>query len=503
MTHFRSEPEPPVGITPVEHTGSATTREAPAPPTGHAPVNDQRRAQLLLASVMDRIGTNRCHKVILAIVVFGAFFDVIEQNTVGIVGPFLKEQWGVSSTGIGFLASATFGSMYVGAALAGWLSDLKGRKTMFNFNLALYSLGALVCALAPNFEVLVTGRVIVGLGLGGEFVVGLTLLAEMTSTQFRGTAISLLQVGAGGLGNPAAYLFGWVTVGMVGPHLPQFLGGPDTGWRWVFVLLCLPALLVLYTRRHMPETPRYLVSKARTADANRSLSVLASGRMNPRGLVVTDYLPDGLRLTEEKARWTEILKGRLGRNSAVLGSCTAALFGAQFVLLTFWPTILVDRGYPVATSLAFTMIIFTGAVTGTLFATFLNTRCRRRPTIAVAAALSCASALAFPFLANGVTAILVLGFLFEFFSWWANCSISTWCPELYPTRVRAFGIGVISNLGMIGGALLPPVAGALLGSMGSTALLSLVAVMCAVVLVAVPFGPETFGRSLEELHDEN
>lgn len=146
---------------------------------------------------------------------------------------------GVSSTGIGFLASATFGSMYVGAALAGWLSDLKGRKTMFNFNLALYSLGALVCALAPNFEVLVTGRVIVGLGLGGEFVVGLTLLAEMTSTQFRGTAISLLQVGAGGLGNPAAYLFGWVTVGMVGPHLPQFLGGPDTGWRWVFVLLCL------------------------------------------------------------------------------------------------------------------------------------------------------------------------------------------------------------------------------------------------------------------------
>lgn len=121
----------------------------------------------------------------------------------------------------------------------------------------------------------------------------------------------------------------------------------------------------------------------------------------------------------------------------------------------------------------------------------------------MAAALSCASALAFPFLANGVTAILVLGFLFEFFSWWANCSISTWCPELYPTRVRAFGIGVISNLGMIGGALLPPVAGALLGSMGSTALLSLVAVMCAVVLVAVPFGPETFGRSLEELHDEN
>jgi MFS family permease len=473
----------------------------PSPVTAPAS-SDLRRAHRLLASVMDGIGTNRAHKVILAVVIFGAFFDVIEQNTVGIVGPSLKEQWGISEAQIGFLASATFGAMYLGAAFGGWLSDLKGRKTMFNFNLALYSLGALVCAFAPNFGVLAGGRVIVGLGLGGEFVVGLALLAEMTSTQYRSTAISLLQVGAGGLGNPAAYLYGFVVIGVVGPNLPLWLGGPDSAWRWVFALLALPALLVLWSRRHMPETPRYLVTKGRVPAANRSLSVLASGRLNPRNLVVTDYLPDDLRLTEEKVRWTEILHGRLGRNSAVLGACTASLFGAQFVLLTFWPTLLVGQGYEIATSLAFTMIIFLGAVTGALFATYLNARFRRRPTIAVAAALSCASALAFAFFANGTAAILVLGFLFEFFSWWANCSISTWCPELYPTRVRAFGIGVISNLGMIGGALLPPVAGALLASLGPVALLSLVAGMCAVVLVAVPFGPETFGRTLEELHDE-
>ncbi|WP_445529965.1 MFS transporter [Streptomyces cyslabdanicus] len=498
--HYRSDPEP-VNIPLGEPSASTATRGTIPPPVTEAPINDQRRANLLLASTMDRIGTNRCHKVILSIVVIGAFFDVIEQNTVGIVGPSLKEQWGISATGIGLLASATFGAMYAGAALAGWLSDLKGRKTMFNFNLALYSLGALVCAFAPNFAVLVTGRVIVGLGLGGEFVVGMTLLAEMTSTQFRSTALSLLQVGAGGLGNPAAYLFGLLTVGIVGPHLPEFLGGPDASWRWVFALLCLPALLILYTRRHMPETPRYLVSKARIEAANKSLSVLESGRLNPRDLVVTDHLPSDLQLTEEKPRLTEILRGRLGRNSAVLGSCTAALFGAQFVLLTFWPTILVEQGYAVDTSLAFTMIIFIGAVTGAIFASYLNTRCRRRPTVFVAAALSCASAIAFPFLAHGSTAILILGFLFEFFSWWANCSISAWCPELYPTRVRALGIGCISNLGMIGGALLPPLAGALLGSLGASALLTLVAAMCAIVLIAVPFGPETFGHSLEELHE--
>lgn len=497
---------------PVVEESIPETAESGAPPTpgmmslsaAELSATAYKRTHSLLASIMDRIGTTRAHKVILVIVIFGAFFDVIEQNTVGIVGPSLKEQWGISSAQVGLLASATFAAMYIGAVASGWLSDLKGRKTMFNFNLALYSLGALVCAFAPNFGVLVAGRFVVGLGLGGEFVVGLALLAEMSSTQFRSKAVSLLQVGAGGLGNPTAYLFGFVIIGVVGPNLPLWLGGPDNSWRWVFALLALPALLILYTRRHMPETPRYLVSKGRIPSANRSLSVLASGRLKQqRNFAVTDYLPAEFELAEpEKVRWSEIFRGRLARNSAVLGTCTLMLFGAQFVLLTFWPIIMVEKGFAIATSLAFTMVIFTGAVLGALFSSFLNTRFRRRPTIAVAAALSVASALAFAFAAHGVVTILLLGFLFEFFSWWANTSISTWCPELYPTRVRAFGIGVVSNLGMIAGAALPPVAGALLSSLGPEALLTLVAAMCALVLVAVPFGPETFGRSLEEIHGE-
>jgi MFS family permease len=482
----------------------AHSTEPTIPPRTPSPAHSDRTTRRLLAAVMDDIGVNRCHKIILLLVTLGAFFDVIEQNTVGIVGPSLKEHWGVSSAQIGLLASATFGSMYCGALLGGWLSDLKGRKTMFNFNLALYSVGGLVCALAPNIATVFLGRIIVGFGLGGEFVVGLALLAELNSTKFRATAVSLLQVGAGGLGNPVAYAYGWLIVGLIGPSLPLFLGGPENSWRWVFGLLALPALIVLYTRRNMPETPRYLVIKGRIPEANRSLSILASGWLSGRDVPVTNYLPEeaGADLVREKVRFREILQGALGRNSAVLGTCTATLFGAQFILLTFWPILLVTEGYPIATSLAFTMVIFLGAVLGASFASFLNARYRRRPTVAVGAALSCASAVAFAVVAHGPAMILFLGFLFEFFSWWTNTSISAWCPELYPTRVRAFGIGAISNLGMIAGALLPPLAGALLSSLGPAALLTLVAVMCGLVLVAVPFGPETFGRSLEELHGE-
>ncbi|MDQ4504295.1 MFS transporter [Sinomonas sp. ASV322] len=472
------------------------------PRTTPTTANSSRTAALL-AAAMDRIGVTRCHKVVLFLVTFGAFFDVIEQNTVGMAGPALTAQWGISSAQVGLLASATFGAMYLGAVAGGWMADRWGRKTMFSFNLAVYSLGGLICAFAANYAMMVAGRIVVGLGLGGEFVVGLALLAELTSTKFRGTAVSLLQVGAGGLGNPAANLFGFLVIGVLGPILPLVLGGPDTAWRWLYIFLALPALLVLYLRRHFPETPRFLVMRGRIAEANKTLSVLASGRMNPRGVTVTEYLPDDASFDgAENSRWTDILRGRLGRNSAVLATCTSMLFGAQFVMLTFWPIILISRGYEVVTSLVFTMVIDLGALLGASAASFFNTKFKRRPTVAAGAVLSAAAALVLAFGGNDVATILIVGFLFEFFSWWTNTAISAWAPELYPTRVRAFGIGAVSNLGLIGGAILPPVAGALLGSLGSSALLGLVGVMCLLVLVAVPFGPETFGRSLEEIHGE-
>jgi len=114
-------------------------------------------------------------------VVCGSLYNVFEQNAVGLVGPLLRAPWGLSATDIGFLNTITFIAAATGRLGSGYFADRKGRRFMLNVNLALFTFGAILCALAPNYTVLCIGRFIVGLGLGGEITTAVTMLAEFCS----------------------------------------------------------------------------------------------------------------------------------------------------------------------------------------------------------------------------------------------------------------------------------------------------------------------------------
>ena len=152
---------------------------------------------------------------------------------------------------------------------------------MLSANLLLFTLGAIICALAPNYAVLAAGRFIVGIGLGGEISIAVTMLAELCSTRFRGTAVGMVSVGSGGLGNMLAPAFGLAVFAM--------FPGPDN-WRWLFACLVVPAFFVVFYRRFIPETPRFLLSKGRVDEANRVLSILASGRLGKLAGEPTPYI---------------------------------------------------------------------------------------------------------------------------------------------------------------------------------------------------------------------
>ncbi len=192
----------------------------------------------------------------------GVFFDAIEQNTVGIAGPMLREQWGgLGGTEIGLLNTATFTAVALGRVLAGALMDRFGRRMLLGLNLLVFAFGSVLCAIAPNYEVLVGARFLVGLGLGGEIATAVIMLAEFFSAKHRGTAVGLINVAAAGLGNMLAPLFGVIVFAV-------FSG--DDGWRWLFGTLVLPALAVVVYRRALPETPpRYLAAQGRITERTR------------------------------------------------------------------------------------------------------------------------------------------------------------------------------------------------------------------------------------------
>ena len=459
---------------------------------GHvAPAPSNNPAIRELEGALARIGVTAAHKQIIALILFGCLFDSFEQNTIGIVGPALRATWGLTATDIGFLNTITFGSAALGRLMSGVVGDRYGRRVMLGINLILFTIGSIGCAVAPSFGVLCLVRAVVGFGIGGEISTAVTMLSEICSPKFRGTAAGLVNVGAGGFGNFLAPAFGLLIFTL-------FAG--ENAWRWLFATLAVPCVLVVFYRRFVPETPRFLVSKGRVAEANQVLSILASGSLNPRGLKVTEFLthPPPAGADSGTAGWAGIFQPPyLGRTVSVAIAILMS-YGAQLSVLTLMPTIFVGMGYNYSSSLFYTMIIQFGSVLGTIAASVFGYHLPRKRVLTFGAICACAAALCIAYLGTSIYLVLLFGCVFQMFVLLLNTSIWIYAPELYPTRMRAFGVAFILAVGSAAGSLVPPVSGALFDSYGIMGVFGLAAAMYLVFAISIQFGPETYGRSMED-----
>ncbi|MFF3570053.1 MFS transporter [Nocardia jiangxiensis] len=448
-----------------------------------------------LSNALDRIGFGRVQVAVIALLMAGLFFDSLEQNSTGAMGPLLKESFGIGNAQLTLINTVTVVGGLVGRLIGGYIADRWGRRTALSLNLLVYTLGGLVSAAAVNYEMLLVSRAVVGIGLGGEFTVGLAILAELVATRHRGSLLATLNISSGGIGNIASFGFFLLVLG----PMNQTLGGNDASWRWTYVILAVPAVLVVFFRRYLPESPRFLLSKGRVDDANTSLNQLASGsvsglrKLGPTTRFVTEADIPPIR----KSSYLEVFKGRNLRRTAAIGAASWMSFGAQVTLLFLMPILLVSRGYSLSDSLAFTMIMNVGSLLGACAASYLAGRAPRRITVMSAAVLGCVSAIAFAALAHSTALILVLGMIFQFFTMMLNTMLSVWSPELYPTSVRAMGASVVNGIGNVAGAVMPFAALYFFDLAGVAGVFAMIAVMYALLVVAARFGPETFGRSLE------
>lgn len=445
-----------------------------------------------LESAYEKIGVRGVHRQVVFMVLLGVFFDVLEQNAIGITGPVLQEYWGLGAGDIGFLNTITFTATAIGRVVTGILCDRYGRRTMLTANLLIFTLGALVCALAPSYGVLALGRGVVGFGLGGEIAVAVVMVSEFFAARNRGTAVGLINVLGGGLGNMLAPAFGI----MVFTLFP----GPER-WRWVFGLLVLPAVMVVFYRFLTPETPRYLLSQGRVDEAERVLDRLQHGRLLGRAPKAGPWFSvrAGDRLqAEARPRLREIVTGRLRRRTLSLGVAVCMTYGAQITVLTLIPTILTAQGYTINKSLMFTLVMQSGSLVGAVTASLAARRLPRKLVLTVGAILGVVFGLCFGFLTSHVALVLIFGALFNFCVVLLNTSIWIYAPELYPTRLQGFGTSVILALGSLAGGLMPLLAGRLFDVAGIGGMFTLMAGLYVVFAIAVQFPPEILNRPMEE-----
>lgn len=453
-----------------------------------------------LTAVLDRIGFGRVQAALILLLMAGLFFDSLEQNSTGAMGPLLKETFGIGNAELTMINTVTVVGGLVGRLIGGYLADTYGRRFALSLNLLVYTLGGLISAVAVNYEMLLASRFVVGIGLGGEFTVGLAILSELMATRYRGSMTATLNLASGGFGNLVAFGFFWLVLG----PLNDSLGGNDTSWRWTYVMLAVPAVLVVYFRRYLPESPRFLLSKGRIEEANQSLTRLASGSIaglrNPgptRQFVTAEDVP-----VQIKSSYAEVFKGRNLRRTIAIGAASWMSFGAQVTLLFLMPILLVSRGYSLSDSLAYTMFMHIGSVFGALTASLLAGKVRRRTAVGAAAVGGCIAAVCFAAFADNAWKIVILGMIFKYFTMMLNTLLSVWSPELFPTSVRAMGTSVVNGIGNVAGAVMPFAALFFFDRWGVPGVFSMIAVMYVLLFIASRFGPETFGKSLEETSEQ-
>ncbi len=165
------------------------------------------------------------------------FYDLILFSF--LLGPIGREL-GLSRDRLSYVLGASLAATAVGGAGFGFLSDYVGRKRTLEWTILAYSLGTLLCGFASSLPMLLVFRVITGLGVGGEWATGQTYVGETFPAKVRGRYGAFMQTGA-----------------PIGIALASVVGGflaPVIGWRWCFILSFLPALLVVYIRKAIPES---------------------------------------------------------------------------------------------------------------------------------------------------------------------------------------------------------------------------------------------------------
>lgn len=167
------------------------------------------------------------HYKLLVVAGIGWVFDSMDTGLIAFVLPLLIKEWGLSATQAGMLGSIGLVGMALGAVAAGTLADRVGRKTVFSVTIVLYSLATGLCAVAPNYELLVLFRFLVGLGLGGELPVAATLVTEYVPGRARGRFMVLLE---------SFWAVGWLLAALIAYFII-----PVTGWRTAFLIGALPA----------------------------------------------------------------------------------------------------------------------------------------------------------------------------------------------------------------------------------------------------------------------
>ena len=248
--------------------------------------------QLTIAERIERLPLGKFHRRFIALVSLGNFFDLYDIFIVAYIGAALQQSGFLTLRQFTFFVAAGFLGMFVGTVVFGMGSDRMGRRSAFILLLLIYSVFTFVGAFAPTAAWLIALRFFAGVGIGAEIVVIDTYVTEVVPGRARGRYVAITQV-AGFCAVPVAAVLSRL---LVPTHFLM------SGWRWVMVIGASGALLSWWFRRRLPESPRWLESRGRVAEADAIMSALERESFSKEGKRIYTEDTESAEGTEKKEK---------------------------------------------------------------------------------------------------------------------------------------------------------------------------------------------------------
>jgi MFS family permease len=369
--------------------------------------------------------------------------DAFEVTLIGNVLGALRERFDLGADAMSLILGAWFAGLMLGAAGFGYLADRYGRRRIFLASLVLYGVTTLAAAFAPNLAALLLLRLLAGIGVGAEYSAINAAISELVPSRSRGRAAAVV-LNFLPVGSLFAALLSWLVLSA----LP-----PDLGWRVVFGFGGVIALSSAWFRRHLPESPRWLESVGRDAEARAIVSGIEAAIII---LPVPEPTPVHRRVKREGAAVMTLLRRYPARLAlgAILDFAEAS---GYYGLFAFLPLVVLPALHLAPAQLpVFYLAGSVGALFGGVAASMLLDRCGRYATVSLFYLATALGTIALAFATNLGTGILMLGFalvnLLATGSWIAAYPTFS---ELFPTSLRASGIGASVAVGRIGAMISP------------------------------------------------
>ncbi|MBM3094612.1 MFS transporter [Ensifer sp. T173] len=386
-------------------------------------------------------------------VIFGLVWaaDAMQVLAIGFSAPSIAATFGVTIPQA--LQSGTFFflGMLVGAFVFGRLADRIGRRPVLFIAIIIDAIFGIASAFATDLTWLFAARFLTGLGVGGTLPVDYAMMAEFLPANRRGRWLVLLE--------------GFWAIGTVALAILALVAGShgSEAWRIIFFITGIPALIGVVLRFYVPESPFYLNRQGHSTEARSVLQRIAD--VNGRDVAIPPIVPQAA----ERKSITALLSPALRRRTIFLMSAWLLISISYYGIFVYLPVKLAGEGFGFIRGEVFLVLLALAQLPGYALAAYGVERWGRKATLIGFLLLSAAGSLAYA-LGQSMELVVAATLLMNFALLGTWGAIYALTPEIYPTSLRASGMGTAGAIARVGGLLAPSMVAPIMTTSFTTAL---------------------------------